>query len=196
MTEILPVARVSLSEKVRYEGEGDLVGECVPGVSAHISSDGELVLRGPNLFSGYFGEPPSAEHGTGDLARLHEGRIVLLGRRKDMIIRGQFNIYPELYETTIDRIDGVRRCAMVGFYDDAVADERVVLAVEPNAGVDASSLEERLGRELRSGPCSIDAAALPDVILVMVLPVVGRSSKVDKNSLREFAQRKTLCASR
>lgn len=195
MTEILPVARVSLAEKVRYEGEGDLVGECVPGVRASISADGELVLRGANLFSGYFGEAAFTELATGDLARLDNNRIVLLGRRKDMIIRRQFNIYPELYESTIERIDGVRRSAMVGLYDETAADERVVLAVEPCAGVGGSTLTERVWRELRNGPCSIDPAALPDDILVMVLPVTGRSSKIDKVRLREIARQMITCAS-
>ncbi|MCZ6708794.1 MAG: class I adenylate-forming enzyme family protein, partial [Gammaproteobacteria bacterium] len=144
MTEILPVARVSLEEKVRYEGEGDLVGECVPGVSAGISAKGELLVRGANLFSGYFGEAPCTELATGDLARLNKNRVVLLGRRKDMIIRRHFNIYPELYESTIERIDGVQRCAMVGLYDEEIADERVVLAVESRRGVDGATLNERL----------------------------------------------------
>lgn len=190
MTEILPVARVSLDEKLQYAGDGDLVGECVPGVTAHISTDGELIVSGSNLFSGYIGEPPCVEHATGDLACLDNGRIVLLGRRKDMIIRGRFNIYPELYEATIDRIDGVRRCAMVGVYNAEVADERVVLAIEANAGVDGATLETRLWSELQSGPYSIDSAALPDHILIMALPLAGRSSKVDKASLRDYAQQK------
>ncbi len=195
MTEILPVARVSLEEKLQYEGEGDLVGECVQGVSARVSTSGELIVNGPNLFSGYVGEAPCTEHATGDLARLDNGRIVLLGRSKDMIIRGRFNIYPELYETTIDRIDGVRRCAMLGVYDAALADERVVLIIEANAGVDQVDMEARLWSELQSGPCSIDSAALPDHILFMTLPLAGRSSKVDKIGLREHARRKILCAS-
>jgi acyl-CoA synthetase (AMP-forming)/AMP-acid ligase II len=189
MTEILPVARISLAEKVEYQGKGDIVGACVPGVSAVISEDGELVLRGPNLFSGYFGELPCTEHFTGDLARLDEGRIVLLGRRKDMIIRGRFNIYPELYESTIERMPGVRRCAMVGIYNAALEDEQVVLAVEPAAGVDSSVLKLRVLKELRSGPFCIDSDALPDNILVMRLPMAGRSGKVDKQALREHAQR-------
>jgi hypothetical protein len=84
---------------------------------------------------------------------------------------------------------------MVGIYDEVMADERIVLAVEPGADVDAATLEKRLRQELRSGPFSIDSAALPDDILVMELPVAGRSSKVDKNSIREFAQRATSCVS-
>ena len=45
--------------------------------------------------------------------------LVLLGRKKDMIIRGSHNIYPELIEGTIAGIPGVRRCAIVGLYDPA-----------------------------------------------------------------------------
>ncbi len=195
MTEILPVARASLPQKLAYEGEGDLVGECVPGVRARLSADGELLLGGPNLFAGYFGEPPCFEHATGDLARLSEGRIVLHGRSKDMIIRGRFNIYPELHEAVIERIDGVQRCAMIGIYDTDPADERVVLVVEPRAGGDDEALKKRLWRELRAGPCSIDDAALPDLIMVMALPSSGRSSKVDKRRLREDVKRRMACAS-
>ena len=194
MTEILPVARVSLLEKLAYQGEGDLVGACVPGVSARISSEGELLVRGCNLFDRYFGEPACDEHATGDLARLDGGRIVLLGRRKDMIIRRRFNIYPELYEPTIECIQGVRRCAMVGFYDDVLADERLVLVVEPDADIDVVKLKKRVWSELQAGPLAIDIPALPDSIVVMHLPVSGRSSKVDKKKLREQLGQPTFCA--
>jgi acyl-CoA synthetase (AMP-forming)/AMP-acid ligase II len=195
MTEILPVSRVSLTDKIAYRGEGDLVGDCFPGVHARLSAEYELMLRGPNLFSGYVGEPPCTELATGDLARLEEGRIVLLGRRKDMIIRRQFNIYPELYESTIDRIDGVERCAMVGYYDATLTDERVVLAVETSAGIDLSAFKNHLKRELTSGPFSIDAHAYPDEILLTTLPLAGRSRKIDKNRLRAHAESKFSCAS-
>jgi acyl-CoA synthetase (AMP-forming)/AMP-acid ligase II len=158
-------------------------------VSAVISQDGELVLRGPNLFSGYFGEAPCEEHFSGDIGRLDEGRIVLLGRRKDMIIRGRFNIYPELYESTIERIPGVRQCAMVGIYDAALQDERVILAVEPGQGADREKLKKHVLKELRDGPFRIDSAALPDDIMITSLPLSGRSGKVDKKRLRELAQR-------
>ena len=195
MTEILPVARVSLAQKLAYPGDGDLVGECVAGVNARVSTDGELLLSGPNLFARYFGEPVCMEHATGDLARLVDGSIALLGRRKDMIIRGRFNIYPELYETVIERIDGVKRCAMIGIHDMGPADERVVLVVEPRAVGAGEVLKKRLWRELRNGPYSIDAAALPDVIMIMALPTIGRSSKVDKGRLREIVHRGMACES-
>jgi acyl-CoA synthetase (AMP-forming)/AMP-acid ligase II len=195
MTEILPVARVSLREKLSYDGDGDYVGRCVDGVTARISDDGELLLRGANLFSNYFGRPACAELASGDLARIDEGRIILVGRKKDMIIRSDFNIYPELYEATIEQISGVRQCAMVGVYDEQLSDECVVLFVQPEPGTDDSFLEKRLRDELVNGKFRIDASAQPDRIRLMALPLAGRSSKVDKMRLRQIAKREILCES-
>jgi acyl-CoA synthetase (AMP-forming)/AMP-acid ligase II len=195
MTEMLPVASVSLDEKLAYAGDGDMVGHMVPGVRARIADSGELILSGPHLFAGYLGGPPVTEHASGDLARIDGDRIVLLGRVKDMIIRREHNIYPELHEPVIERIAGVRRCAMVGVYDDALADERVVLAVEPEPGARDDDLIARLRVALREGPSRIDDAAQPDLILLLPLPVSGRSRKVDKEALRAVARERLRCAS-
>jgi acyl-CoA synthetase (AMP-forming)/AMP-acid ligase II len=196
LTEILPVAFIDLEEKLAHAGNGDLVGTPVSGVAARLSESGELLVRGPNLCTGYLGRPPLHELATGDLARLDQGRIILLGRRKDMMIRGPHNIYPELYEPAIERIVGVRRCAMVGVYDEDAANERIVLGVEPEPGVDVIALRERVSAALRHGPNCIDDAALPDLILVATLPVSGRSSKVDRGRFRELARARLACASR
>jgi long-chain acyl-CoA synthetase len=197
MTEILPVAVASLEEKLAFDGRGDLAGALVADVQARVADDGELYLRGPALCTGYLGMPALREHATGDLARIDErGRIVLLGRKKDMIIRDGFNIYPELYESTIEGVPGVRRCALVGWYDESAADERVALVVEALPGTDERALEQRLHRALRSGPSRIDEAALPDEIVFAPLPLAGRSSKVDKHALRAQLERRVACASR
>jgi acyl-CoA synthetase (AMP-forming)/AMP-acid ligase II len=196
MTEAAPVASVTLGEKLAFTGEGDLLGTCFPGVRARIADDGELWVSGRHLFRGYLGGAPVVEHATGDLARLDEcGRLVLLGRRKDMIIRGQFNVYPDLYESRIEAIPGVRRCAMVGVYDEAIADERIVLALEPDQGQDAEALKGRVLRELRDGKGRIDEAAQPDLIIVLEVPVAGRAAKIDRQALRAIAEER-LCASR
>lgn len=194
MTEILPVARVALDDKLNYQGNGDLIGNCIPGVSAMVSDDGELMLQGENLFDHYLGEARCQLLATGDLACIEDNQIVLLGRRKDMIIRGQFNIYPELYEPTIEQIVGVQHCAMIGVFDAAIADERVVLVVEANTGHDADTLKELIADELRNGSLRIDALALPDEIVMMPIPMSGRSKKVDKNTLRDHLQRVQTCA--
>ena len=196
MTEMLPVATVTLDDKLAYTGEGDLVGTPVAGVSARVSDDGELLLRGPHLFSRYLGGPVVTEHATGDLARMEAGRIVLLGRSKDMIIRREHNIYPEVHEPVIESIAGVRRCAMVGVYDDAAADERVVLVVEPEAWVTDDSFADTVRNALRDGPTRIDLAAQPDLIVLHDVPLGGRSRKVDKQALREIARARWQCESR
>lgn len=194
MTEILPVAVVPLEEKIAYVGGGDLVGAPVRGVEARVSASGELLVRGRNLFTGYLGGPPVREHPTGDHARLDEGRIVLLGRGKDMIIRREHNIYPELHEPVIESIRGVRRCAMVGVYDHSIADERIVLAVETEDGCDEVAFMRALRRELRQGPARIDDDAQPDLIIFTPLPESGRSRKVDKQAVRELARSRLECA--
>jgi acyl-CoA synthetase (AMP-forming)/AMP-acid ligase II len=157
------------------------------------------VLRGPNLCAGDLaaleaGAPPIVEHRTGDLARVDpDGRLVLLGRAKDMIIRGRHNVYPALHEAAAERVPGVRRCAMVGVWDDARADERVVLVVEPAAPVGAPAAREalaaRVRRALREGPARVDDAAQPDLVLVVDrLPEAGRSRKVDREAVRALAR--------
>jgi len=184
-TEMLPIARVDLEEKLAYTGAGDLVGRPVPGVTVRLDADGQLHVRGPSLCAGYAGHPAMLEHATGDLARQDGDRLVLLGRHKDMIIRGDHNIYPELYEPLVERIPGVRRAAMLGDFQEAEADERVVLVVEPEAGESAEALRGRVWDAVRSGPHRLDRTALPDEIRIARLPESGRSHKLDKRALRQ-----------
>jgi acyl-CoA synthetase (AMP-forming)/AMP-acid ligase II len=184
MTEILPVAIATAAEKLAHHGPGDLVGAPLPGVAARVGPDGELLVRGPNLARGYLGAPPFTEHATGDLARIEDGRIVLVGRAKDMIIRGHVNIYPGLYEPAITRLSGVADAAMVGL-PDPVGDERVVLAVVPEQG--AVDVVARLWARL---PGLIDAGALPDdIVLVEAIPARGRTRKPDRAALRAALSR-------
>jgi acyl-CoA synthetase (AMP-forming)/AMP-acid ligase II len=177
-----------MQAKLAWRGDGDYVGWPVDGVEARVDTDGELIVRGPGLFSRYLGEQPVAEHRTGDLARIDESGITLLGRSKDMIIRGEYNIYPGLYEGAFERLPGVRRCAMIGITDDAASDERVVVIVEPDVGVDPRKLESEVREGLRRGLIDIDRFAHPDHILALELPEAGRSSKVDKAELRRLVQ--------
>jgi acyl-CoA synthetase (AMP-forming)/AMP-acid ligase II len=110
-----------------------------------------------------------------------------------MIIRGHHNIYPALHEPVVECLAGVRRCAMVGVFDERRADERVVLVVEPEEGVDGDRLRHEVERALRDGPSRIDDAATPDLIIAMSLPVTGRSQKVDKDALRALARERLSC---
>ncbi|GAA1829772.1 class I adenylate-forming enzyme family protein [Actinomadura chokoriensis] len=179
MTEILPVAIASAEEKLAHteSGAGDLLGAPLPGVGVRLAQDGELLLSGPNLCRGYLGADPRTELPTGDLARLDGGRLVLMGRKKDMLIRGKFNLYPGLYEPSVAALPGVAEAAIVGVPDPRTGDEEVVLAVVGPPGLDA-----RLHRTL---PDVIDHDALPDRIVVLdELPRAGRTRKLDRDRLR------------
>ncbi|WP_424527895.1 AMP-binding protein [Sphaerisporangium viridialbum] len=178
MTEALPIALASAEEKLAVQ-EGDLLGAPLPGVTVRIGDDGELFVSGPQLARGYLGEPPLAEVATGDLARLDEhGRLVLLGRKKDMILRDGVNIYPGLYEPAVAALPGVAEAAVIGIPDAETGDEEVVLAVLADQGFD-------LARLRRSLPRIVDVGALPDRIeVVETFPRGGRTDKLDRARLR------------
>jgi len=186
-TEIIPIARISLKEKLAYNGSGDILGKPFSSVQVRIH-DGEIVARGPNLASTYLQGEALAEYVTGDLGAIdEEGRLVLHGRKKDMIIKGNHNVYPTLFESVISSIPGVRQCAMVGMYREEASDEEIILVVEAESPHAEKELRVRLKGQLASGHYSIDSYAQPDHIVYMTLPLSGRSRKVDKKKLREIA---------
>jgi acyl-CoA synthetase (AMP-forming)/AMP-acid ligase II len=193
MTEMAPVAWIDSRAKCAWRGEGDVVGPICAGVEWRIDERDELHLRGDNAHRGYAGIDHGRIdwHATGDLARMDDdGNLVLLGRAKDMLIRGDFNLYPGLYEETAGRIPGVAACAFIGQPDPVTADERVILFVEPDprSERDDDKLVRDVRRALEVGELAIDRKALPDEIRVLdALPRSGRSSKIDRRQLRAMA---------
>ena len=183
MTEALPIAVASAREKLA-QAEGDLLGAPLPGVGVRIADDGELFVSGPHLARRYLGEEPLREVATGDLVRLEEGRLVLLGRKKDMILRDGVNIYPGLYEPAVAALPGVAEAAIVGLADPGTGDEEVVLAVIPTGDYDEGLLRKAL-------PEIVDASALPDRIEPLgAFPRSGRADKLDRAALRELLARR------
>ena len=184
MTENLVVATVDGREKVQLPTDaGDVVGRSAAGVEIQFASDGEILLRSPQMYSRYLHlESRDDWHASGDLGHLDaEGRLVLTGRKKDMIIRRNFNLYPGLYESTINRIPGVTESAFVGVFDEQKQDETVLLFVETHRPITEAALRHALA----FGPYSIDQEALPDRIIFRTLPRKGRQNKVDKKALKE-----------
>ena len=121
------------SNPLRGERIAGTVGFPLPDVEARVvDGEGEelpagevgmLEIRGPNLFPGYWGlaEKTAEEMRgdgffvTGDLASVdEEGRVTLVGRGKDLIIAGGFNVYPKEVEDRLDEVAGVRESAVVG----------------------------------------------------------------------------------
>lgn len=220
MTEILPVAVVEAAEKLAFAGDGDLVGRTLPGVGARLDRDvadlagragdvGELVLSGPSLMAGYLHDldaagggrgAPAAEHRTGDLARVEpDGCVVLVGRTRDMIIRGTTNIYPGLFEPRVAALDGVAEAVLVGV-PRVDGDERVALVVTSSTSTSTSTgaahgrppaldPDHPLVARVRDAlPGVVDHDALPDVVLhADHLPLAGRSRKPDRTALARAA---------
>jgi acyl-CoA synthetase (AMP-forming)/AMP-acid ligase II len=150
-----------------------------------IADDGEILLHSPQLFSRYLHQNHRDNpHRTGDLGYFAaNGTLILKGRKKDMIIRRDTNIYPAIYEKTIKNIPGIVDAVLIGAYSDAKHDEEVFLVVES----DAYSATE-LMKLLQSGEYSIDKEVLPDKILFMKIPRSGRQNKVDRKILRLTVQ--------
>jgi malonyl-CoA/methylmalonyl-CoA synthetase len=120
-----------------YEGERrpGTVGFPLPGVSARIldpegnevppGTSGEVHLKGPNVFAGYWNRKDATESAfrngwfkTGDIGvRSDDGYYSLQGRKSDLIIAGGFNIYPREIEELLMEQPGVREAAVVGVPD-------------------------------------------------------------------------------
>jgi malonyl-CoA/methylmalonyl-CoA synthetase len=111
-----------------YVGErrAGTVGLPLPGVSVRVV-DGELFVRGPNVFSGYWRSPEATADAftgdgffrTGDMATISDdGYITLIGRKSDLIISGGYNIYPREIEELLLEQPGISEAAVVGVADE------------------------------------------------------------------------------
>jgi acyl-CoA synthetase (AMP-forming)/AMP-acid ligase II len=95
------------------------VGVPLPGVLVRLAEDGEIQMRGPQVFSGYLGgEPAFTDDGwfrTGDLGRLDDsGELVIDGRSKEMIITGGMKVMPREVELALERHPSVAEAAVAG----------------------------------------------------------------------------------
>ncbi|MET0424227.1 MAG: class I adenylate-forming enzyme family protein [Actinoplanes sp.] len=173
LTEVFPAAAVESAGKSAWTGDGDLVGELLPGVTATTGEGGELLLGGPTAADRYLGEEPFELVATGDIGRVEGRRVVLGGRAKDMILRRAENIYPGLYEPGL-HVPEVSLALLVGIPAED-GDERVVAVVQPAPGVN-----ERAVRAALREPLSRMGAARPDAVVVARIPLSGRSRKPDR----------------
>jgi len=189
MTEHLLVSIADGRDKINYEGEGDLLGKILNEVDVKINDDKEIIVKSNQIFSRYFHMEHREEwHSTGDLGMKDKnGNLILLGRKKEMIIRKDFNLYPALYEGTIKKIPEINEAAFVGIYNDDILDEKVYLAIE----TDKEDLNE-IEKLLIKGKYSIDRQALPDVIFKMKIPRKGRQDKIDRAAIVNYIKHKNL----
>ncbi|MFI6847158.1 class I adenylate-forming enzyme family protein [Kitasatospora sp. NPDC050467] len=185
LTELFPAAAVEEAEKSAFTGPGDLVGAPLPGVRTDLGPDGELLLAGPGARHRYLGEEPDPWVRTSDRAALApDGRIVLAGRLKDMVLRGAENIYPGLYEPAL-HLPGVELAVLVGVpRAGAPGDERLVALVQPRPGTDPHGLRTAL-----QGPLDRMGSARPDAVLFGEVPLAGRSRKPDRTAASAYCAR-------
>jgi acyl-CoA synthetase (AMP-forming)/AMP-acid ligase II len=189
MTEHLLVAIADGRDKINYNGDGDLLGKIVSGVDVKINDDNEIIVKSNQLYSRYFHLSNRSDwHETGDLGKIDSnGNLVLLGRKKEMLIRKDFNIYPALYEGTIKKIPDINEAALIGLYDENIHDEKVYLALETE--IENLDIIRKL---LEKGEYSIDKQALPDFIFKMKIPRKGRQDKIDRNAILQHIIEKKL----
>ena len=120
--------------------------EDVPAGSA-----GELIVRGPQVFSGYYGKPEETEavfvdgwYRTGDIVTIDDGGFVrIVDRIKELIITGGFNVAPTEVENALRQHPSVADAAVVGLPSDHSGEEVVAaIVVDPGADVDVEAIRE------------------------------------------------------
>src|SRR5262249_40244717 len=117
-------AIIITSNPLNGERVAGSVGFPLPGVSLRIAGSeiGEIEIKGPSVFSGYWRKPdreanftPDGYFRTGDVGRQDaDGRVWITGRAKDLIISGGFNVYPKEIELVLDALPGVVESAVIG----------------------------------------------------------------------------------
>ncbi|HYH88947.1 MAG TPA: AMP-binding protein, partial [Solirubrobacteraceae bacterium] len=98
------------------------VGVPLPGLELALSDDGEILLRGPQVFAAYWEQPDTTADAftgdgwfrTGDLGRLDDGDLAITGRIKELIISGGLNVSPREVELALEEHPSVARAAVVG----------------------------------------------------------------------------------
>jgi malonyl-CoA/methylmalonyl-CoA synthetase len=146
---------MTLSNPYIGERRAGTVGFALPGISVRID-DSELLVRGPNVFAGYWRRPDVTAAAftdgwfrTGDLAsRSADGYYTLLGRKSDLIISGGFNIYPREIEELLLEQPGVSEAAVVGVADEVRGEVPIAFIVATS--LDADALERSCRENLAS----------------------------------------------
>jgi non-ribosomal peptide synthetase component E (peptide arylation enzyme) len=166
-----------------------------PGQEVPKPREGKIWGRGPSCSSGYYKDAEATWKSwtmdgwfnTGDLGKFDEqGNLVIVGREKDVIIRGGWNIYPKEIENILLTYPKVQDIAVIGM-PDLVMGERLCAYIVPKAEQELT-LEEIVSFLRQKGTPSYK---LPERIeLVDSLPMVADGQKVDKKLLRQDIDQK------
>jgi malonyl-CoA/methylmalonyl-CoA synthetase len=175
------------------------IGLPLPGVEVRIAGKddqplapgrvGEIQVRGPNVFTGYWRRPelartcftPERFFRTGDLGRVDSnGYLSIVGRSNDLIISGGYNVYPKEVEDCVNRLDGVQESAVIGMpHPDFGEAVMAVVVARPGATVDMQALKLLLR-------ASLAKYKLPKLVVIAKELPRNAMGKVQKNLLREL----------
>ncbi|WP_374668289.1 malonyl-CoA synthase [Ramlibacter sp.] len=180
------------------ERRGGTVGFPLPGVGVRVRDDagqpvptgeiGGIQVSGPNVFKGYWRMPEKTkeeftEDGwfkTGDVGRIDErGYVTIVGRSKDLIISGGYNVYPAEIEGFINEMPGVAESALVGVPHPDFGEVGVAVVIpKPGAQLDGEALIATLKTQLAN-------FKIPKKCFVVAELPRNTMGKVQKNLLRE-----------
>jgi long-chain acyl-CoA synthetase len=146
LTETAPI--VTLNHPFRTS-KGS-VGTPIGGVEVRIADDGEILVRGENVTSGYYEPVPGSRipdpvfdsngwFHTGDIGeRDEQGRIFIKGRKKEMVVTPEgLNVFPEDVERVLNELPGVRESAVIGVTQGAEERVHAVMVLDPDIDKDA-----------------------------------------------------------
>jgi malonyl-CoA/methylmalonyl-CoA synthetase len=174
------------------------VGFALPGVELRVRGDkgaalaageiGGIEVRGPNVFKGYWRMPEKTQEEftddgwfkTGDVGQVGaDGRVTIVGRSKDLIITGGYNVYPAEVESFINELPGVAESAVVGLPHPDFG-EGVIAAVvpKPGAALDGGTIVAALKGRIAN-------FKVPKQVFVVDALPRNQMGKVQKNLLRE-----------
>jgi malonyl-CoA/methylmalonyl-CoA synthetase len=180
------------------ERRGGTVGFPLPGVSLRVQDDagvalavndiGGIQVKGPNIFKGYWRMPektaeeftPDGYFKTGDVGKVDErGYVTIVGRSKDLIISGGYNVYPAEIEGYINDMPGVAESALVGVPHPDFGEVGVAVVVaKPGATVSDAAVVAALKASLAN-------FKIPKRCFVVADLPRNTMGKVQKNLLRE-----------
>jgi malonyl-CoA/methylmalonyl-CoA synthetase len=143
------------------------VGFALPGVSLRVADAegrelrpgeiGTIEIKGPNVFKGYWRMPAKTAEEfradgyfiTGDIGTMdEEGRVSILGRAKDVVISGGFNIYPKEIENELDAIKGIVESAVIGVPHPDWGEGVIAVVIAGGACPTEAEIIARLGERL------------------------------------------------
>jgi malonyl-CoA/methylmalonyl-CoA synthetase len=180
------------------ERRGGTVGFPLPGVGVRVRGEdgrelaagaiGDIQVKGPNVFKGYWRMPEKTAEEftvdgwfkTGDVGKIDErGYVSIVGRSKDLIISGGYNVYPAEIEGYINDMPGVAESALVGVpHPDFGEVGVVVVTPKPGANLDSEQIVARLKSQLAN-------FKIPKRCFVVDELPRNTMGKVQKNLLRE-----------